>query len=176
MTAWPAVSATGHRPQHLAPAAREWVRGEMGRIAAKLRDHHGMTVGISGMALGADMWWAACLVDAGVDLWAHVPFPQQADPWRPADRDEWNRLLRVAKKLTTYGGYYDVKTLHARNDGMLKASAAVVAVHDPAKTSGGTASAVRKATAAGLPIIHVDPAARTVTLRNAARADDPAVA
>ena len=164
---WPAVSATGHRPQHLTPAAQEWVRGELQRIVVKLRDEHGMTTGISGMALGTDMWWAAHLVGAGVDLWAHIPFPQQADPWRLADRAEWERLLRVAKKVTTYGGYYEVKTLHARNDGMLKASDLVVAVHDPAKTTGGTASAVRKATAAGLPIIHVNPAARTVTLRTA---------
>ncbi|MGA3524215.1 hypothetical protein [Melissospora conviva] len=165
---WATVSATGHRPQHLTPAEQAWIRAELSRITTKLRDNHSMTTGVSGMALGTDMWWAAELVSARVDLWTHVPFPQQPDPWRSADRAEWERLLRVAKKQTVYGGMFDVKFLHQRNDGMLDASDAVVAVWKRSKTTGGTASAVRKATRRGLPVIHVDPEARVVTLRAAA--------
>lgn len=168
MSLWPAVMVTGHRPQHLHPDVRPWVRSELERLAVKLRAEHGTHVGISGMALGADLWWADAVVKAGLKLWAHVPFPQQPDKWHPADRDEWVRLCRVADKLTMYGGYYDVKTLHARNDGMIKASAAAVAVWLPAKRDGGTASAVRKLTAVGLPVIHVNPATRKTTLRLAA--------
>lgn len=170
MTIWPSVMVTGHRPQHLSPSVHDWVRSELNRLAVKLRAEHGMTTGISGMALGADLWWADALVRSESRLWAHIPFPQQSDPWRQEDRDEWERLLLAAWKLTTYGGMYDVRFLHARNDGMISNSDCVIAVLRPDKTTGGTASAVRKATARGLPIIHINPDARTTTLRRNDRA------
>lgn len=165
MTTWPTVMVTGHRPQHLSPSVHDWVRFELNRLAVKLRDEHGMATGVSGMAIGADLWWADALVTNGVPLWAHVPFPQQPDRWKAEDRVEWQRLLGLAAKTTTYGPDFDVKLLHARNDGMIANSQCVVAVLLPGKTDGGTASAVRKATAVGLPIIHINPEARTTTLR-----------
>ena len=100
------------------------------------------------------------------------PFPQQPEPWgdeNHPDRVEWARLCRVATKLKTYGGHFDVRFLHARNDGMIAEAVAdagvVIAVLLPDKRDGGTASAVRKARLRGLPIIHVNPTARTTTLR-----------
>lgn len=165
MTTWPTVMVTGHRPQHLSPSVHDWVRFELNRLAVKLRAEHGMTTGISGMAIGADLWWADALVTNGIPLWAHVPFPQQPDRWTAENRVEWQRLLGLAVKTTTYGPDFDVKLLHARNDGMLREANAVISVLLPGKTSGGTASAVRKATALGLPIIHINPEARTTTLR-----------
>lgn len=164
---WNTVAATGHRPQHLTARERDWVRRELARVVRKLRDEHGMRAGISGMAIGADQWWAAELVDAGTALHAHVPFPQQADRWQQADRDEWRRLLGLAATVTYYGDHYDVKLLHARNAGMLAACEAVVAVHKSSKTSGGTASAVRSARQRRLPIVLLNPESMAVTLANA---------
>ncbi len=166
---WPTVMVTGHRPQHLHPDARPWVRSELRRLAVKLRDEHGTVEGVSGTALGADLWWADAVVKAGLKLWAHAPFPQQPDKWPAEDRAEWERLCRLADRLKTYGGYFDVRTLHARNDGMIKVSSVAIAVHDPSKTTGGTASAVRKLLDLGRPIIHVDPVARMTTLRRNVR-------
>jgi hypothetical protein len=164
---WPTVMVTGHRPQHLHPNVRSWIRAELDRLAVKLRIEHGMTTGVSGMALGADLWWADAVVRAGLQLHAHVPFPQQPDPWRPEDRAEWSRLIGLASHTETYGADFDVRLLHARNDGMIRASAAAIAVFDPRKTDGGTASAVRRLTAVGLPVIHVNPVTRATTLRRA---------
>lgn len=169
MSVWPTVMVTGHRPQHLNPDARPWVRSELQRLAGKLRDEHGTTAGVSGMAVGADLWWAASVLDAGIRLHAHIPFPQQPNKWAPEDRAEWERLCRAAAETEIYGSRYDVRTLHARNDGMLDetetAGGAVVAVLLPGKVNGGTASAVEKATSRRLPIIHVNPATRQTTLR-----------
>lgn len=164
---WDTVSATGHRPQHLTARERDWVRRELARVTRKLRDEHGMRVGISGMAVGADQWWAAELVNTGVSLHAHVPFPQQPDRWCQADRDEWRRLLDLAASVTYYGDHYDVKLLHARNAGMLAACDVVVAVYKPSKSSGGTASAVRSARQRRLPIVLLNPESMAVTLANA---------
>jgi hypothetical protein len=149
VTTWPTVMVTGHRPQYLSPDVHDWVRFELNRLAVKLRDEHGMTTGVSGMAIGADLWWADALVSNGVPLWAHVPFPQQPDRWSQADRAEWQRLLGLAAKTTTNGPDFDVKLLHARNDAMIRSSSAAIAVWLPAKHNGGTASAVRFAAAAG---------------------------
>jgi uncharacterized phage-like protein YoqJ len=168
---WPTVMVTGHRPQHLMTVETDWVKAEVSRVVVKLRDEHGMTCGISGMAIGTDLWWAAAVVNAGVRLWAHIPFPGQPDRWRQADRAEWVRLRDLADEVTLYGTAYDVRLLHARNDGMLAAADAVVAVWKPSKTSGGTASAVRKARAMGLLVVHLNPERRTVTLLDPARAD-----
>lgn len=166
---WPSVMVTGHRPQHLPAGSHDWVRRELTRLAEKVRTEHDTTTGVSGMALGPDLWWADAVMDAYLRLWAHIPFPQQPDRWHPERQAEeiaaYRRLCRSAWKLTTYGGYYDVGFLHARNDGMLKVSAAVIAVLLPGKTDGGTASAVAKAEKLGLPIIHVNPEARVTTLR-----------
>lgn len=157
---WPTVMVTGHRPQHLDPACHAWVRAELARLAVKVRDEHATTTGISGMALGADLWWADAVVKAGLKLWAHVPFPQQPAKWRPGDRAEWERLCRVAHRLKTYGGYYDVRTLHARNEGMVDATAAdqgmVIAVWVYGK-HGGTCEAIRYALSKGMRPTWVDP-------------------
>lgn len=172
---WSTVCATGHRPQHMSPGERRWVRAKLPEAVAWLRDQRGMTVGVSGMALGTDMWWAADLVDGGVNLATHIPFTQQPDVWpNPNDRAEWARLRKAAVSERVYGdltgladhvkGWRAVKLLHARNDGMLAASDAVVAVWNGSKTGGGTASAVRKARQRGLPIVHLDPQHRTVTV------------
>jgi uncharacterized phage-like protein YoqJ len=117
---------------------------------------------VSGLALGSDLWWAQAALDAGLELWAAVPFPQQADRWPAADRATWRRLLDQAAKIRTFGQEPSTGLLHARNDGMLDVSAAVVAVWRPSVTTGGTASAVRKAQSRRMPVVHLDPDRRTV--------------
>jgi uncharacterized phage-like protein YoqJ len=141
------------------------LQGEVRRVAFKLAAE-GTETGVSGMALGFDLWWAAAVVDAGMKLWAHIPFPGQPEPWKQPDRDEWQRLLDLATLKTWYGDHYDVKYLHERNDGMRNASEAVVAGYREMKTDGGTASAFEKAWDAGLPIVHMEPDLRDTRLRN----------
>lgn len=158
---------TGHRPQFLSPDSQAWAERELERVAVKLRDQHGMQVGISGMALGADTWWGYATLYAWQELWAFIPFPQQSDRWAPADVVRWQELRERATHEMLIAGEYSVGALHARNDAMLENSDLVVAVWDPSKTTGGTASAVQKAQQRGLPILHVDPVAQTTAMRRA---------
>lgn len=178
MTTWPVVAATGHRPQHLSPDAREWIRPELDRVAVKLKVEHETQVGISGMAIGVDQWWTWPVLRAGLKLVAIVPFRQQPERWQPEDRDEWHALLRLAAHVHYVGDLAGatgaqrrsktIALLHARNDYMLDEAVdfegAVVAVHRESKTTGGTAGAVKKAKRRGLPIIHLDPDTQTVRL------------
>jgi len=180
---------TGHRPQDIPDDAHQWVRDRLTAGAVWLRDERGMTTGITGMALGSDMWWADAVHRAGVPLVAHIPFPQQPGPWRrrnPEAVAEWQRLRALAASEVVYGDLAGLaeharkqvmlRLLHKRNDGMLAATAeaggAVVAVWRPSKRGGGTFSALKKAHAWGLPVILVNPEARTTSMPDPARLAD----
>jgi hypothetical protein len=167
--------ATGHRPQHLPPGSTNWIRTAMLRLTRELREHHGVTTARTGMALGADMMWAWAAHITGLTIHADIPFVQQPDVWpRRHDREYWTKTRARASSETIYGDLAGlegddrkrlaIRLLHARNDGMLAGSNIVVALWDPDVVTGGTASAVRKARQLGLPIVHVNPAAMTVTL------------
>lgn len=164
MPEYPRVMVTGHRPQFLSDAEGAFVHDELYRVAEKLRDRSGMQVGISGMALGADTDWAWATLTVHAELWSFLPFPQQASKWLARDVDTWNYLRSRAKQEVVAEQKYSVAALHRRNDLMLDNADLVVAVWKPAKTEGGTVSAVRKAVARGLPMIHVDPAARSTMM------------
>lgn len=169
---WRVVAATGHRPKDLTPREQAWVKTTLWPVVNRLRDRYGMTLGLSGMAPGTDTWWAQHLVKAGVPFSAHIPFPQQPDRWPPKARAEWERLRGLADSEQVYGdidglsgGVRDrrvVQLLHERNDGMLRAADAVVAVWIPSKHQGGTYSVLRKARQLGLPIVHLNPRDRTI--------------
>jgi len=110
---WPRVAVTGHRS--LEPSEAAFAKAELARLAGKLRDHHGTTTAISGMALGADTWWAEAAVDAGMELWAYIPFEAQSDRWPEADRERWAGLRSRATREVVLGVDYHVALLHARN-------------------------------------------------------------
>jgi len=164
---WTRVAVTGHRPPSLTPDQSAWAEGELERLAVKLHDGHDTKVAISGAALGADTMWARAGVRAGLDLWAYVPFLAQAAKWSTDERVAWGKLLSVATRTLVLGAEYDVRLLHARNDFMLRDADLMIAVLDPAKTTGGTASVVKKARAAGQGLVLVDVVARTVRLERA---------
>lgn len=162
---WVRVAVTGHRPQHMVPRQRDFARAELDRLAVKLRDEHGTTTAISGMALGADTWWAQSALRAGLDLWAYVPFSVQPVKWSREEQDVWRDLMTRANRRVILAQEYDVRLLHTRNDLMLRDADVIVAVHDPDKSTGGTASAVRKAAELGKTIISVNVAQGRTTIR-----------
>lgn len=165
---WHIAAATGHRPQHLSLPERRWSARAIRFAVARLRDFHGTEIAVSGMALGTDMCFGEAALEVDLRLWAHIPFPQQPDVWRdPRDVARWQRLREAATWETVYGDHYDVDLLGERNNGMLYVTdcvdGVVVALHKPSRRSGGTAGALREARKRGLPIIHINPEAETVT-------------
>lgn len=150
------VSVTGHRPQFLSAEQTEFAEKELARLVVKLRDEHGMEVGISGMALGVDQWWAHYLLQHGVPLWAFVPFPEQPDRWRREQQRRYRELLAQASWTWEGRPGYSAQKLHDRNDRMRRDSDLVVAVWSPSKTSGGTYQQVTRCRAEGKPLILVD--------------------
>lgn len=178
---WTRVMATGHRPQYMSADQVKWMRSELARVAAKLISDHGMRVAIHGGAIGADLAWAEEVDVAGVEaLWAYLPFPQQSKPWTPSQIETWKTYSNLrgdlpggidggqATRSGFLGDHFDVRTLHARNEWMIRDAEAVVAVVDSTKTTGGTVSALKKI-GTSLPVIRLDIHTLTVKIAQARR-------
>lgn len=162
-----------------------WTRAELGRTARRLRAHHGTLVAISGMARGGDLEWAQACLEAGLALWAFVPFDEQTEVerpglWTPQMKDRYRQLLAAAKVVNVIGRLADfpthqrfeamVRLYHKRNDAMLHRAKAAVAVLPTGVVRGGTASCVRKLRARGMPYVHIDPARSTADVVRSAKA------
>lgn len=162
MGRYPIVGLTGHR--FLSASQALATRSELERLAQKLQKDHGTVTAISGMALGADTIWAEAALSAGLELWAYVPFPTQADRWAEADRGRWAGLRGRSSREIVLANHYDPRSLHVRNDAIVRDSDLVIAVYDRHRP-GGTHSTMRKAIAAAKPLIVVDLVEGTTTLR-----------
>lgn len=153
MTAYPAVSVTGHRD--LTTAQLAWLRPELDRVNLKLAAEHGTTDAHTGVALNSDQEFGWSALFAKMRLHAHIPFPGQELRWPAEDQAAYHRLLERCTTKKVYGPSYDVRWLFARNDGLLDAADVLVAIWDGRRT-GGTYDTVLKATKRDLPVIHFD--------------------
>jgi hypothetical protein len=157
MTTWPAVSVTGHRA--LSDVQLTWLRPELDRVLRKLRGEHGTIDTAYGAALGADTEFGWTALHAGLNLHAHIPFPEQADRWPYADREIYRNLLDRCTTRHTYGPSFDVRWFGVRNQGLVDFAAerggVMVAIWSPSRRSGGTFDALKRA-AGVVPVIHFD--------------------
>ncbi|GAB2732418.1 hypothetical protein [Nocardioides pakistanensis] len=163
LVAYRKVAVTGHRPTYYTPDEAAWAQVALARAAWTLRSKYGTTTAISGMALGADTWWALAGLAAGMRLHAYIPFTDQPVKWPEADRALWRTLRARAEKEIVLGEHYRVELLHQRNDCMIDDADLMVAVWKSDVTKGGTFSAVTKIRRIGRPMLLVDPATRTIT-------------
>jgi uncharacterized phage-like protein YoqJ len=172
---WRIACGTGHRT--LAARDLQWLADELLRVLGKLQDEHGLTEVISGMALTYDQHLAEITKFGGLRLHAMPPFPSQYAAWPEAQQNHWREIMAVADEITVVSPTdpdFDNKRqvasmLHKRNDAMLDAADIVIAGADLTKLKwnragyvvGGTWSCVDKAVRRRMPIIWIDPKART---------------
>lgn len=157
---WKIVAGTGHRPQHLSPPQRAWLRARLPDAVDYLIAEHGMQIMVSGLALGFDQWWAEAGLDRGVTVWGFAPCPQQADRWTTTDRTRWEqlraRILAAGGQVRFVSDHYHPAVMDDRNEAMLDVADAVVAGYRTVKGSGGTHHAVRSAGRRHLPGVLLD--------------------
>jgi len=160
------VMITGHRPTGFSVDEIVWSRRELEKIVRQLKKHCSTEKGISGLALGADSWFADSLLRNEIPLHSFVPFPQQAESWSDFDKSRWNYFLKNSEKVVTIGDSHQNKFYHMRNDAMLretkKDDGLVVALLKSSSTTGGTFSTVKKAEKIDLPVLIIDPENQTV--------------
>lgn len=152
------VAVTGHRPQHLSLEDGYWIQDEFARLIQKVQP----TIGISGMALGADTWWATEILHAKIPLHAYVPFPSQHEKWRFDDKNYYWQLLEQATYVKTICPEFSMAAYDIRNRAMVDNCDLLIAAWN-GKRNGGTYNAVQYAEANEVDIVYVDPGQRTTT-------------
>jgi hypothetical protein len=128
------------------------------------------------MGPGGALDWAEAILDAGLNLWAAIPFEQQPARWPAAQRRRWAQIRAAAHRERIVGEVSPavpanrrsaaVNTLmHKRNRAMLDAAGALLTVWEPGRLDGGTATTLAEAVRRGMPGVHLDPVNQTVTFR-----------
>lgn len=152
---WTRVMCTGHRPAGIPPQARRWVREELLRVARKLAAEHGTQIAISGLAVGSDLWWAQAAHEAGLRVWGYSPCDDQDARWTEDWKAQRRDVVKFASRVASLSERYTPAVLSERNTWMIRDAAAVVAVLDPRRTTGGTAAALRRI-GEEMPVIKID--------------------
>ncbi len=161
-TRWSRAAVTGHREQFIPREVQPWVCDELQRVAVKLRDEHQTTTALCGLANGSDIWWAQAAESADLEVWAYQPFLSQAARWPHDQQVEHARILERSTRHVLVAERSDTAYFDLRNSLLIGDAEVVVAVRDPAKTNGGTVSALRKY-CAGMPVITIDVRRRRTT-------------
>ena len=147
---------TGHRPQGLNQAQRIYIKAVLPAIVEELAKDYRVDTLLSGMAQGVDLIWAGIARQSSLQLEAYIPFPDQTKGWDTEWVNYREGLMDYASFIHQASNYYATWAFHKRNDMMLDDCDVVVAVWDPRRRGGGTASVVRKARERGKPLVVVD--------------------
>jgi hypothetical protein len=154
------VGITGH--QRLKdPEAWPWItevlRAELAKIALPI-------IGVTSLAVGSDQLLARLVLQRGGTIHAVLPFADIERSFLPEQVPGYRELAAQAtlEVLSTPGT--DEDSYFAAGRRVVDISDVVLAVWDgrPAKGKGGTADVVAYAMRRGVPLIHIDPVARTV--------------
>ena len=122
----------------------------------------GVSVFMSGMARGADLWAAEAVLQIQnvkssqkIELWAIVPYDRQPLAWSAKERARYQRILEQAAHVEYISHDYYNGCLQKRNRYMVDHATRLLAVYDG--QPGGTASTIRYARKKGLEITIIEP-------------------
>ena len=154
---------TGHRPHKLPWGHNEQ---EPGCLAVKQmldrRLQEAYTLGcrtfLCGMAQGCDTYFAEAVLalrqeKPDVALVAMIPWPGQADGWKPEARLRYERLCAACDRVEILEPAYSHGCALRRNSAMVRRAQVLISVYDG--TSGGTGNTVRQGEKSGLTILPV---------------------
>lgn len=128
-------------------------------------------VAVSSLAVGADQLLAREVLSRGGSIHAILPFADLEKTFAPEDLSAYQLLRAQAsvEVLSTPGTDEDAYLAAGRR--VVELSDLLFAVWDglPARGRGGTADVVGYALAVGVPVVHINPIARTVQKRGGDR-------
>jgi len=153
------VAITGHRPQaiggfNLPNPTYNHICQQLVKLLLELKPEHCLT----GMALGADQYFAAVCIKLKLPYTACLPFEGQESAW-PADSQKAYRLLRklASKEVIVSSGGYSAAKMQVRNQYLVDNCDKLIAVFNPTNNSGGTYNCITYAKSVNRDIIYIDP-------------------
>lgn len=149
------VMVTGHRPQSFTFEEEAFVKRNLHRALSFFKER-GLTEAISGMALGADSWWAETALAQEVPLAAYIPFEGQALRWSAGQQAHWRELRAAASREIVVSPTPGVRALFARNGAMLRDADAAVVCLKLSSTKGGTKHCYEQLLKREIPHILID--------------------
>lgn len=156
---------TGHRPNKL-----PWGSDETDRRCVELKEairreveaayDRGFRHFICGMAQGCDFYFCEAALALreerpGVTVEAAVPCEEQAEKWRPEDRERWERLVGLCDYETVVQRHYDRGCMLRRDRYMVDRSSLLIAAFDG--TAGGTQYTLLYALRRGVETVTLEP-------------------
>ena len=133
---------TGHRPSKLGgycndnPIAKK-VKSDIKNILINANDSVSIT-GITGMAIGADQYFAEVCFELDIPYIAYVPFPNQEKMWPNPVKSKYYDLLSQSLDIVQVSdGNFTPKKMQLRNIAMSNDADMAIAVWNK-KKAGGT--------------------------------------
>lgn len=155
---------TGHRPEKLPWGNHEddprcVDLKERLRRAVEQAYEDGYRHFISGMARGCDQYFAELVLElrrekGDVTVEAAIPCEEQAQRWRPAERERHAELVAQCDLETVVQRHYDKGCMQRRNRYMVDRSARLIAAYDG--MFGGTMYTIHYAMQRGVDVVIVD--------------------
>lgn len=162
------VAITGHRPHKLIGgynvnhASNKELKERLKSILKEIAQNEPAILGISGMALGVDTYFAESVLDLKelepkkYFLECAIPFEGQEGKWFKADQDWYHTILSFADTKTIVSkGTYHPRLMQIRNEYMVDNCDVLIAVWD-GKPNGGTYQAIQYAEKLNKTIIYVN--------------------
>ena len=147
---------TGHRFYDF--SKKELIKERLS-IAILASYEHDIRNFISGFAMGIDLM-AAQIVSSmkpfcpGMMLTTAIPFPGQADRYKPFDKRIYDQLMADADEVIVLAEHYYPRCFLDRDEFMVDNACRLIAYYD-GRGKGGTCYTVKKAIAKGIPIVNV---------------------
>ena len=172
-----ACAFTGHRPKSFpwkynetAPDCvllKEVLTEQIKILAAR-----GVTDFLSGMALGADLWYAQIVLDLrkknpALRLHCILPCEGQESKWTASVQEHYRSILAQANEVIYVGQKYSQDCMLKRNRYLVNHASILLAIYNGIYRS-GTGMTVRYAQRLKREIIIIDPIARTLSKLHAA--------
>lgn len=164
-------SFTGHRPKNFPWKYDETAPGcillkEVLFEQVKTLADRGITIFLSGMAQGTDLWGARSVLalkakNPAVKLHCVLPCEGQERSWSSAMQEQYRSILRRADQITYVSQEYSNDCMMKRNRYLVDNAAVLLAIYNGNYRS-GTGMTVRYAQKQGRELFIIDPRSRNI--------------
>lgn len=134
------IAATGHRPVLMPCSYNEnhpWAI-KVKKKTTEYLENQKPDIGISGMAIGFDTWFAESCLNLGIDLYAYIPFEGQSSNWPKISQTRYQNILNKAKFVNICCKQYEKDCFLKRDRRMVDDSDKILALLNFDIKKGGT--------------------------------------